>query len=176
MLTLERITVHNIDYAVEIQSELFSKESARVNYEESLDRSSGYEYFLLYQNDDCVGITGIYNNLDNQDSAWLGWFGIRERYRRHHLGSEALKIFEEMAVARGYQFARLYTDAENNDAAIAFYQSNGYTGEPYCNTDDPACFKYKVMIFSKALKGQKMVPWNNESIRLTEQIAKQEKG
>ena len=126
VMTIERITIHNIDYAVQIQSELFPRESASVNYEDSLDHSSGYEYFLLYENGVCVGITGIYNNLDNHESAWLGWFGIREPFRRQHLGSEALRIFEEMAAAKGYRFARLYTDAENNDAAMAFYQSNGY--------------------------------------------------
>ena len=73
------------------------------------------------------------------------------------------------------RFARLYTDAENNDTAIAFYTANGYTGEPYRNPDDPACRIYKTLIFSKPLAGGAPVLWNNRSIHLTEQIEKQRK-
>lgn len=69
----------------------------------------------------CVGITGLYYYPGDRDNAWLGWFGIRKPFRRQQLGSTAMRLFEEMAVARGYQYARLYTDAEDNDAAIAFY-------------------------------------------------------
>ena len=80
-----------------------------------------------------------------------------------------------MAAAKGYKFARLYTDALDNDVAITFYKANGYVCEPYQNERDPACMIYKTVIFSKSLSGGEMVLWNNRSIHLTEQIAKQEK-
>ena len=88
-------------------------------------------------------------------------------------GSESGKIFEERV--SGYLYARLYTDAMNNDAAIAFYKVNGYIDEPYQNLKDPACMKYKTVVFSKALKSRPLELWNNRNIHLTEQIAKQEK-
>ena len=119
-----------------------------------------------------MGVIGLYRY---PESAWLGWFGIRAGFRRRRLGSEALKLFEEMAVCEGYRFARLYTDAENNDTAIAFYTANGYTGEVYQNPDDPACLKLKTLIFSKPLGGGAPALWNNRSIHLTEQIEKQRK-
>ena len=150
-MNLERITENNINYAVSIQEELFPGESARANYEESLVHPYDYEYYLICEDGACVGIIGLFHYAEDPGSAWLGWFGIREAYRRKHLGSMALKLFEEMAAARGYQFARLYTDAVNNDAAIAFYEAGGYVSEPYENTDDPACMKYKTLIFSKPL-------------------------
>ena len=68
----------------------------------------------------------------------------------------------------------VYTDAVNNDAAIAFYQVNGYASEPYQNPQDPACVKYRTVIFSKSLTSRPLELWNNRSIHLTEQIAKQE--
>ena len=71
-------------------------------------------------------------------------------------------------------FARLYTDAVNNEVAIAFYQANGYVSESYQNPLDPACMKYKTVIFSKSLTPSPLEFWNNRSIHLTEQIAKQE--
>ena len=48
-LTLERITPNNIDYATQIQAELFPGESGRTNFEESLLENSGFEYYLLYE-------------------------------------------------------------------------------------------------------------------------------
>ena len=167
---LERITENNINFAVSVQEELFPGESGRANYEESLVASSGYEYFLIYVGDDCAGIIGLYCIPEDPDSAWLGWFGIREGFRRRHLGSAALKRFEDMAVSREYRFARLYTDA-----AIAFYHANGYICEPYLNLEDPACLQYKTLIFSKPLADEPLVFWNGRNIHLTEQIEKQRK-
>lgn len=174
-MTLIRITEDNIAYAMSVQNELFPGESARANFEESLDGTTDYEYYLLYYDGVCVGVIGIYQYPEEPDSAWLGWFGIREEYRRKHLGSTALKIYEEMASERGYRFARLYTDAEQNDTAIAFYKANGYVGEPYLNSQDPACKEYKTLIFSKPLTDDPLVLWNSRNIHLTEQIARQRK-
>ncbi len=174
-MELVRITGNNIDYAVQIQEELFPGESGRANFEDSLEENTGFEYYLLYEAGNCAGVTGLYRYPEDPDSAWLGWFGIREGFRRNHYGSAALKMFEEMAAARGYRFARLYTDAVNNDAAIAFYTANGYISEPYQNAADPACGKYPTLIFSKSLTEEPLVPWNNRFLHLTEQIAKQEK-
>lgn len=175
MLTLERITEHNLRFAVQIQAELFPGESARANYEESAAGTSGYEYYLIYEGETCIGIIGLYSYPEDPASAWLGWFGIRKSHRRKHYGSAALKLFEEMAAARGYRFARLYTDAENNGPAIAFYKASGYSAEPYQNAQDPAASKIRTLIFSKSLGGEELIPWSSRNIHLTEQIARQEK-
>ena len=172
-MRFEKITEKNLSFAVSVQEELFPGESAETNYRESLEIPSLYEYYLIREGDDCAGIIGLYRYAEDPDSAWLGWFGIREGFRRRRLGSAALKRFEEMAVSGGYRFARLYTDAVNNDAAIAFYRANGYVSEPYRNPEDPACLQYPTLIFSKPLADGPPVPWDNRSIHLTEQIMKQ---
>ena len=173
-MTLERITQANIRYALQIQEELFPGESARTNYEESLSEESDYEYFLICEDGIRTGIIGLYRYPEDNESAWLGWFGIREGFRRKRLGSSALRMFEEMAVSKGYLFARLYTDAANN-TAIAFYKANGYLCEPYENKQDAACLEHKTLIFSKSLTSGSLLPWNSRNIHLTEQIEKQEK-
>ena len=176
MMTLIRITEHNLDEAVRIQAELFPGESAKTNYVESLSAGSGYEYYLIEKDGVRVGVIGLYRYPEDPESAWLGWFGIRKGFRRQGLGTEALRLFEEAAAERGCRFARLYTDAENNDAAIAFYKANGYLCEAYRCAEDPAAAEHKTLIFSKSLAGAPLVLWNNRSIHLTEQIAKQENG
>ena len=174
-MNLEKVGRDNVETAISIQEELFPGESGRENFIDSLDPSNGYEYYLILEDGAPAGIIGLYTYKEDPDSAWLGWFGIREQFRRRHLGSMALKRFEERAAEKQFRFARLYTDAVNNDAAIAFYKANGYTCEPYENADDPACMEYKMLIFSKLLKGDELVPWNSRSIHLTEQIEKQNK-
>ena len=174
-MILERITEDNIEYAVRIQEEIFPGESGRANFEDSVYGKAPYEYYLIYENGQCAGVTGIYRYAEDPESAWLGWFGIREGFRRRRLGSEALRRFEELAASKGYRFARLYTDAEDNGEAIAFYTANGYTSEPYENPEDPACLTCPTLIFSKSLTGGEPVPWAGRTIHLTEQIAKQEK-
>jgi len=174
-MTFEKITDNNIAHAVLIQAELFPGESARANFEDSLNAESGYEYYLIRENGKCAGITGFYTCAGDPDSAWLGWFGIRVGFRRKGLGTKALRAFEETAAARGFRFARLYTDAEDNDAAIAFYEANGYSGETYLNPEDPACLTHRTLIFSKPLGSEPLVPWNSRNIHLTQQIARQDK-
>lgn len=120
-MKLIKITEKNIEYAIRIQNELFPDEDGRTNFEESLEADFDYDYYLLYDKT-CAGIIGLYNFGEDKDSAWLGWFAIKKEFRRKGYGSEALKAFEEMAIEKGYRFARLYTGAENNDVTIAFYR------------------------------------------------------
>jgi ribosomal protein S18 acetylase RimI-like enzyme len=173
-MVLEKVTEKNIEYAIAVQNEIFPEEDGRKNYEEAVAGISGFEYYLVYEHGNCAGITGIYWYPDDHDNAWLGWFGIREQYRRNHLGSKVLKAFEQMASEKGYRNARLYTDAFNNDEAIAFYKANGYTSEPYENPEDPACLTYRVLIFSRSLTSEPIELWNSRNIHLSEQVIKQQ--
>ena len=176
MLKTIKVTKENLEYAIRIQEEIFPDESGRVNYEEAIAGTQDYDYYLLYQEENCVGVIGLYTYPCDAESAWLGWFGIREKFRKKHLGTEAIKKFEDLAEKKGYKYARLYTDEADNDVAIAFYQSNGYTCEKYVNEDDPACLQYRMLIFSKSLCGEPFPLWNNKNIHLTEQIEKQKSG
>ncbi len=169
-MELVKVTKENIEEAVSLQKELFPDENGRANLEASLMDGSVFTYALIYEEGELAGIIGIYEYDEDHESAWLGWFGIREGLRRRQLGSKAIRRFEEEASARGYRFARLYTDASDNDAAIAFYRKNGYVSELYMNPDDPASIEYPMLIFSKSLTSDPLVPWNSRNIHLTEQI------
>lgn len=175
-MELVKVTAENIEEAASIQRELFPDENGRANFEASLMEGSRFSYALIYEEGVPAGIIGIYEYPEDHESAWLGWFGIRESFRRRHLGTEAIRRFEAEAAARGYRYARLYTDANDNDAAIAFYRKNGYVSEPYVNPDDPACMEYPMLIFSRSLTSDPLVPWNSRNIHLTEQIALQNSG
>ncbi len=171
-MTFKSITKEDLPEIIQIQKELFPQFSARANYEESVSGITDYKYYMVYQDDKCIGITGFYTYPVDPDSAWLGWFGIREPYRRKGYGTKVIRCFENEARENGYKFARLYTDKYNNDIAIAFYTSVGFTGEDYHCPDDEVS-KYPVLIFSKALGSDPLVPWNNRNIHLAEQMEKE---
>ncbi|MBQ1532818.1 MAG: GNAT family N-acetyltransferase [Solobacterium sp.] len=100
-MELVKVTKENIEEAVSLQKELFPDENGRANLEASLRDGAVFTYALIYEDGVPAGIIGIYEYPKDHESAWLGWFGIREGFRRRHLGSEAVRRFEEEASARG---------------------------------------------------------------------------
>lgn len=167
------ITKENLDLALKIEHEIFPFYDAKANYLDSINKIENNEYFLLYDDDTLIGISGAYYYDIDTTSLWLGWFGIRKEYRRLHYGSMALKLFEDKAFKKGYKFTRLYTDKYNNEEAINFYKHNGYVFEDYLCKDDSASYKYPILIGSKSLIGEDIIPWNNRNFNFTKQIIKQ---
>ena len=173
MLTQVQIDRNNFSYALALQRELFPEFSAEVNYRESVEKITTNRYYLLYDGGTCVGISGIYEYEADPTSAWLGWFGILPAFRRRGYGSAAIRLFEEEARSRGYTHTRLYTDKYDNEAAVAFYEANGYTSEEYLNAEDAVIKQFPILIFSKRLSCGEVRKWNHKFIDMTGQIAKQ---
>jgi len=164
----------NLQTAISIQNTIFPTHDASQNYRDAVEGKTDYKYCLLFvDNVGYVGVSGLYSLKIDSESAWLGWFGILEQYRRNRYGSEALRLFEEQAKGLGFKYCRLYTDRYDNDAAIKFYESNGYAFEQYENRFDPSCFDYPVLIGTKCLYNEPLVLWNDRNIGLTEQTFKQ---
>ncbi len=175
-MRFKAISEQDLDFIVKIQHELFPEYSAKINYIESLSGVTDNEYYIVYENDKPIGITGIYTCPVDPESAWLGWFGILKPFRRKGFGTEVIRHFESLARSRGFKYARLYTDKNDNQIAISFYQANGYTSEVYQNKDDQVPEKYAVLIFSKSLGDYALVPWNNRNMNLAVQIDKELSG
>ena len=111
----------NLQTAIDIQRAIFPTHDASQNYIDSVDGTTANKYFLLYEDGiGYVGISGLYSLKADPESAWLGWFGILEQYRRNRYGSEALRLFELRAKELGYKYCRVYTDRDDNDSAIDF--------------------------------------------------------
>ena len=175
MLELRLITNDNLDYAVRVENEIFPEYDAKNNYIKSIDNSSQSQFFLVYDKEKCVGVTGIYSYKNDRDSAWLGFFGIKKEYRDKGYGRKVLKLTEEFAKNLGFRYMRLFTDKENNDQAINFYINNGYAFEDYNNEQEALKDEFNVVIGSKSLDKRDILPlWNNRFINLTKQTYKQQ--
>ena len=170
---LKLITKENFNYALKLQNEIFPEYNGKNNYLDSLKDNSKIKFYLIYVNDLCVGITGIYSYKDDRDNAWLGFFGIKEEYRNKGYGKLALKLTEEYAIKFDFKFMRLFTDKLDNDLAINFYKGMGYEFEDYSCKEESANDKFLVVIGSKSLTGLKLEKWNNKFLNITKQISKQ---
>lgn len=173
-MKLVRITNQNLQTAIEIQNNIFPTHDASQNYRDSVSGVTDYKYYLIEEEGiGYIGVTGLFSLDIDPDSAWLGWFGILKQYRRHHFGSMAMRLFEEQAKTLGFKYCRVYTDRDNNEAAINFYTSNGYSFESYNNPFDPSCFDFPVLIGTKCVSTSPFVLWNNRNMGFTQQIYKQ---
>ena len=175
MLRCVEINEALFDIAITIQNEIFPDHDAFQNYKEAVEHITDNKYYLVQNetNGEYVGISGIYSLSIDPDSAWLGWFGILEKYRRKHYGSETLRLFEDTARSLGFKYCRFYTDKFDNDATISFYKKNGYILENYDCVTDPSCVDFPILIGSKSLDKNPPTLWNNKNIDLTSQIFKQ---
>ena len=174
MLNKVVIDKENLELAIEVQNKIFPNFSAKTNYTESVNGLTTNIYYLIFKEQECIGISGIYHYDVDKTSAWLGWFGVLSEYRNKGYGSEILRLFEKEAFEAGYEHVRIYTDKYDNDSVLNFYEKNGYIYETYDNLEDSIISKYPIVIFSKNIKNTEFKYWNNKNIDLTSQVKKQE--
>lgn len=165
----------NYKKAIEIQNTVFPNEDGTINILASLDRElfikktgidygeDNVKYYIVYDNNEEVGITGLYNY--DSISAWLAWFGVLPNKRRKSYGKRILEKTMELAKQKGFKTMRLYTDAIENAEAVKLYKKLGFVGEKYTAED----LLYDCYIYSKSLNDEKVDLWNNKLLGLSEQ-------
>lgn len=112
-----------------------------------------------------IGMSGIYTETIDPESAWLGWIGVIPSYRRMRVATRMINSFCQECRERGFKYARLYTN-ENNIPAREFYKFNGFTEEKY-NGPTPDCVLTggPIYIYSKSLYPQyECPPWNDRKL------------
>lgn len=167
MLKHIKINQENIQYAIEIQHEIFGHLDATKDYEAFVKGENDNNFFLLYDGDHCIGVSGIYHYGADYENAWLGWFGILPNKRRNAIGSDALRLIDETARDLGFKTMRcLISDDEIYDGTQAFFKCNGYKQEEYKTSKDPESLKKNYYIFSKSLFPEPLTMWDNRNLNL----------
>lgn len=162
-----KLNQDNIQYAIEIQHKIFGSLDASKDYEAFVNGENDYNYFLVYDGDTCIGVSGIYHIGQDYENAWLGWFGILPEKRRNALGSDALRLVDETARDLGFRTMRvLISDDEVFDGAQKFFKCNGYHKEEYKTPRDPESLKKNYYIFSKNLFQEPLEMWDNKNLNL----------
>lgn len=180
MFKYVEITNDNIELASKIQLKIFPGESAYIHYKDAIKSNlEYYKYYLVYENDTIVGITGLYSheNINDTNSIWLGWFGVLKEFRNKGYGRHILLDTINMAtiLAEKYpiRYFRLYTSEKDNITAVHLYRKIMDIEEKYNNPDD-VNYDNNCIIFSKALSENPITYWNNRFMNLKEIIAQQD--
>ena len=178
---LRYIELHkeNIDLAIKIQNEIFPNEDASYNYYEFINKIPYRKeliYWLVYDKNKLIGISGLYSILEYPEDAWLGWYGVIEKERNKGYGIKILEDFERISKQKGYKNIRLYTEEENKNA-ISVYKKFGMVCEKYKNKNEKYYDSYlsNSLIFSKSLTNEKCELWNDKYIAISDNIEKENK-
>lgn len=112
-----------------------------------------------------IGMSGIYTEASDPESAWLGWIGVLPEYRRERFATRMLNAFAEECRSLGFKYARIYTN-ENNIPARECYKFNGYTEEKYNGpTPDYVLTGGPIYLYSKSLYPEtELVLWNDRHL------------
>ena len=182
MLNYIKITKDNIDYATRIQMKIFPDECAYYNYLDIINKNLEWQnYYLVYDGDEVVGVTGLYcfEDINETNSIWLGWFGVLKKYRRHGYGKrillDTIEKAKEFSKKYPIKYFRLYTSTRDNKVAQILYSEIMDIKEEYNNPSD---FNYDntCVIYSKSLTDEKASYWNNKYLGLNEIIEREKEG
>lgn len=175
-IIFERVNKDNLEIVCKVQNEIFPEEDGRENYIEAINKDpyrKELDYYVVYLEDTPIGVTGIYSYHEYPLDAWLGWFGILEKYRRHGYGGKVLDMTINLAKNKGYKNFRLYTDEFAKDAH-KLYESRGLIKENYTREGNKSeYFSSKTYIYSISLTDDKIELWNNKMLWLKEQEEKE---
>lgn len=176
------ITNENIIFATKIQMKIFPNESAYEHYKYTVRANSEYEkYYLVYDKNSVIGITGLYSNEDitKTNSIWLGWFGVLEEYRNKGYGRKILldtiEMAKKLSIKYPIKYIRLYTSFRDDKLAQPLYEKVMDIKEYYKNTND-INYNNTCLIYTKSLGNYKIEKWNNRFLNLKGIIKNQEIG
>jgi ribosomal protein S18 acetylase RimI-like enzyme len=85
-----------------------------------------WKVFLVMARGDVVGVSGLYRQPGMPHNVcWIGWFGIRPRFRREGFGTSAMYVLFDITRSNGCQELWVYTGSSDH-IAKSFYKSLGF--------------------------------------------------
>lgn len=176
-MSLQYIEVNkdNLELAVKIQNEIFPLENGRQNYIEGITNDpyrKEMTNYIVYNDENPIGVIGLYSYNEYPSDAWLSWFGVIAKYRNKGFGSKIFDFFLELALQKGYSSIRVYTSSEF-DLAISLYEKKGMIKEYYKNELESDEINNETIIYSKSLTEEITTKWNNKFLGLTAQSEKE---
>ncbi len=165
-LKYELLNLKNLDVAFKIQKEIWPDDP---DYEDLFDKATKTEtdncFFLVYDKETLVGITGVDVYEEYPDTIWLDWFAILPEHRRKGYGRKVLlDTIEYCKNLNKYDYFRLDTTYYENRPALILYDQVMQLKEDY-TIEDTVDYKNYFIIYSYSLC-DKLEPWNNRYLGL----------
>ena len=165
-LKYEILNLKNLDIAFKIQKETWPDDPDYNGlYEKATNTKDDNCFFLVYDKNTLIGITGIEIYDKYSDTVWLDWFTILPEYRRKGYGEKVLlDTINYCKKLNRFSFFRLDTTYYKNRPALFLYDKIMHLREDYTIEDTKDC-KNNFLIYTYCLNGE-LKPWNNKFLGL----------
>jgi len=165
-LKYEMLTLKNLDIAFQIQKETWPNDPDYKDlYDKAINTRDDNCFFLVYDKETLIGITGVDVNDRYTDTIWLDWFTILKEHRRKGYGRKVLlDTIQYCKKLNKYAFFRIDTTYYEKRPALILYDKVMQLRENY-TIEDTKDDKNNFIIYSYGLKG-KLEPWNNKYLGL----------
>ncbi|VVB81247.1 Acetyltransferase (GNAT) family protein [uncultured archaeon] len=134
-LRIEPLSSENLKQAIELLSIVFpppddptTEELLACLNHEGFSVFFDLEYWVILDDDDVIGITGIQSDIsDYKEAVWIGWTAIHPKYR----GKKAGRLLYDLTIAKaketGKRYLRVYTsDYPDEIVANKIYVKRGF--------------------------------------------------
>lgn len=160
----------NLEIAYEIQKTIWASEPDYQSFYRKIAYPDIYEkFFIVYFDNQPIGITGTYIEDFDSESIWLDWYGILPEYRGNGYGKTIL--LDTICYCQNFNdfsYLRLDTTYWENRPAIFLYDKVMDLKEDY-TIEDTKTEKHGYLIYTYNLKRTGYTkPWNNRFIGLVE--------
>lgn len=165
-----RMELPNFKLAYEIEKQIFPTDPDYQGfYHKAMDPQLYDTCYLVYLEDNLIGITGTYIEDFDPESIWLDWFGILPEYRRKGYGKTVLlDTIYYCQQFSNFEYLRLDTTYYENRPALFLYDKVMDLKEDY-TIEDTETDKHQYLIYTYNLKRTGYTkPWNNRFIDLVE--------
>lgn len=162
------VDLNNLEIAYKIQKEQWPDDPDYNDlYDKAINTKDNNIEFLVYNDDILIGITGVGEEENCNDSIWLDWFTILPQYRRNGFGKKVLlDTIEYCKKLNKYKYFRLDTTYYENRPALFLYDKIMDLREDYTIEDTEEC-KNDYLIYTKGLNCKPEF-WNNRYLGLNE--------
>lgn len=167
-LKYEIINLENLEIAYNIQKDIWPNSP---DYEDLYDKATNTKddncFFLVYNEDKLIGITGVDVFREYPETIWLDWFAILPQYRKKGYGKKVLlDTIQYCKSLNRYDVFRVETTYYENRPALFLYDKVMQLKENY-TIEDTETVKNNTIIYSYSLNG-KLDLWNNRYLGLSE--------
>ena len=162
------VNKENIDIAYNIQKEVWKENPDYNNFvEKAINTSKDNVSFIVYNEENPIGITGVYVDKKYNDSIWLDWFCILPKYRQKGFGKQVLIDTIEYARAlNNFLYFRIETTYWKDRPALILYDKIMPFKEKY-TAEDTDTYSYNRLIYTYNYTNKKEM-WNNRFLGLND--------
>ena len=167
-LTYIKLNKNTVDVAFAIQKSIWSEDPDYNDlYDKAINSLDDNCFFLVYDKEKLIGITGVDVFREYPDTIWLDWFAILPQYRKMGYGKKVLLDTINYCKSLGrYKSFRVETTYYECRSALFLYDKIMHYKEDY-TIEDTEDNKTQTLIYTYVLNGE-LEPWNNKYLGLKE--------